>query len=137
MHATELLERSQFYFKLLPDTLLTPVQVSELQDIIREHNTLYYQQSNPIIDDREWDMLFALLRRSEEQLGIFEPDSPTCRISVLVSSQFTKLPHLAPMISLDNTYNAKEVMEFGGRVIRGLSSLRELSTILELKFDGL
>ena len=95
---------------------LTTSQVRELQEIIRAHNTLYYIDSAPIIDDRQYDQLFRLLVASEERLGILDPNSPTNRVDVLLSRQFTKASHLAAMISLDNTYDAQEVLEFGGRI---------------------
>jgi DNA ligase (NAD+) len=41
------------------------------------------------------------------------------------------------MISLDNTYNAEEVLDFGARAVKGLEGIRSIAAILELKFDGL
>lgn len=64
--------------------------VPELQDLVRSHNELYYLQSDPVLDDREYDRLFKLLKDTEERLGIFDPDSPTKRIDVLLSRQFSK-----------------------------------------------
>ncbi len=95
---------------------ITASQVRELQEIIRAHNTLYYIDSAPIIDDGQWSKLFRLLVESEERLGILDPHSPTSRVDVLLSRQFTKASHLAAMISLDNTYDAQEVLEFGKRI---------------------
>jgi DNA ligase (NAD+) len=149
MLAQELLERSRTYLSLNADYELSIDQIHELQEIIREHNVLYYRDSEPIIDDGEWDHLFTILRMNEERLGIFDPASPTRRVEALISTQFTKGLHLAPMISLDNTYNAEEVLDFRGRVMKGLEGVRttdakgessqraEVAAILELKFDGL
>ncbi len=41
------------------------------------------------------------------------------------------------MISLDNTYDAEEMLEFGQRARRVLGREDPLECILELKFDGL
>ncbi len=41
------------------------------------------------------------------------------------------------MISLDNTYDADEILEFGKRARNYIGRDEPLAAILELKFDGL
>lgn len=65
-------------------------QISTLQEVLREHNRLYYSEQSPIISDREYDMLFLSLKNLEERYGVLDVTSPTARIDVLVSSQFQK-----------------------------------------------
>lgn len=119
---------------------ISVAEISELQKMVRDHNELYYIESEPIVDDGQYDSLFRLLREAEEEHGIYDSKSPTNRIDVLVSRQFQKGLHLVPMISLDNTYNAQEVIEFGARVKKYLDEEDadvKFACILELKFDGL
>lgn len=111
--------------------------ISGLQVVLREHNRLYYTEQSPIISDREYDRLFSALKNLEEQYGVFDPTSPTKRIDVLVSSQFQKGFHASPMISLDNTYDEDDLLDFESRIRNILKSDRPLSYDMELKFDGL
>jgi len=84
----DLAERSiSFLHKKSIDSV---IEIRQLQEIIREHNRLYYLNESPIISDKEYDDLFKLLKYSEEKLNVFDPDSPTKRVDVLVSNQFQK-----------------------------------------------
>ena len=133
---SELLSRSEFFLET-PESTLAAEQIPELQEIIRAHNELYYLKSEPIIDDIGYDKLFRKLSNAEARLGIFDANSPTKRIDVLLSHQFEKGKHLSPMISLDNTYNLAELSEFGKRARNVLDRNDPLAAIIELKFDGL
>lgn len=55
----------------------------------------------------------------------------------MLSQQFQKGLHLKPMISLDNTYDVADILEFGKRARNYLGRTDPLASILELKFDGL
>ncbi len=116
---------------------MTPDEVASLQNLIRNHNERYYLKSDPIVDDAQYDRLFRLLRDAETRLGILDPTSPTQRVEVLLSQQFQKGLHLNPMISLDNTYDIAEILEFAQRARNHLGRPDPLACILELKFDGL
>ncbi|OIO75966.1 DNA ligase (NAD(+)) LigA [Candidatus Gracilibacteria bacterium CG1_02_38_174] len=123
--------------------------IVSLQEILREHNRLYYTEQSPIISDSEYDRLFQTLKNLEEQYGIWDIKSPTKRIDVLVSSQFQKGLHTWPMISLDNTYDENDIADFEGRIRNILRQKNleignndgipyfPLSYAMELKFDGL
>ena len=117
--------------------ILTDSDVIGLQEVLREHNHLYYTEQSPIISDREYDRLFQALKTLEERYGIYDPQSPTKRIDVLVSSQFQKGLHTSPMISLDNTYDAADLTDFEKRIRNILKSEQPLRYFIELKFDGL
>jgi len=133
--SSHLLSRSHWFLEHLPE--LGAFHVAELQDIIRQNNQLYYNQSDPIITDVEYDQLFSTLKHLEETHGIFDPTSPTKRIDVLLSSQFSKALHLHPLLSLDNTYDTQDILDFDGRIKNILKSTDDISYIIELKFDGL
>jgi DNA ligase (NAD+) len=111
--------------------------ISLLQELLREHNRLYYTEQSPIISDREYDMLFQALKNLEEKYGIWDSASPTKRIDVLVSNQFQKGLHASQMISLDNTYDENDITDFEGRIHNILKSDETLAYAMELKFDGL
>ncbi|EKD29253.1 MAG: hypothetical protein ACD_78C00464G0010, partial [uncultured bacterium (gcode 4)] len=111
--------------------------IPALVEILREHNRLYYSEQSPIISDREYDALFQALKNLEEQYSTVDMLSPTKRIDVLVSSQFQKWLHAWPMISLDNTYDEKDLLDFEKRIRNVLKSDKILWYFMELKFDGL
>jgi NAD-dependent DNA ligase len=77
-------------FLLMDAPTMTISDIYELQNNIRELNRAYYQENTSLIDDRDYDTLFALLKDAEEFSGIFDPESPTKRIDVLISRQFEK-----------------------------------------------
>ena len=116
----KLLTQSDHYLKNL--SKLSESDISGLQEVLREHNRLYYTEQSPVISDREYDELFKVLKNLEERYGIFDPASPTKRIDVLVSHQFEKGLHKSPMISLDNTYDEADLLDFEKRIRNILKS---------------
>ena len=111
-------------------------RIQELREEIRKHDHLYYVEARPIISDREYDALYAELRKLEEQFpDLTTPDSPTQRVGGQPSKAFEHVRHAIPMMSLDNTYNAEELFEFDARVRRLLPG-EAVSYVLEPKVDG-
>ena len=88
MQLSDLLTQTTELLSTVPS--LTVSQIPVIAGVLREHNRLYYTEQSPIISDQEYDTLFQALKNLEEKYGIFDPDSPTKRIDVLVSSQFKK-----------------------------------------------
>jgi len=74
--------------------------IDKLREIIIKHNTLYHKKEDPIISDEEYDKLFLLLQESEKNLDNYKDTSPTSKLSVALSNQFTKELHKHPMLSL-------------------------------------
>lgn len=135
MQPSELLSLSRDFLdrahNLKKDDILT------LREVIIEHNRLYHIEEQPIISDTEYDILFHALARLEADHDMFDESSPTAKLAILAAEQFQKVKHLYPMISLDNTYNTEEVMEFEGRIDRVLKEKRpkELYYYIQPKFD--
>jgi DNA ligase (NAD+) len=64
--------------------------------------------------------------------------SPTQQVSRMEENHFTKAQHRHAMMSLDNTYNADDLLEFEKRIKRILDtadSLKSIEYIVEYKFD--
>ena len=104
-----------------------------LREEIRRHDELYYRQATPEISDREYDRLkkeLENLEREDAQLDLFadapepasdpEPPSPTLTVGDDRLDAFESHSHLAPMLSLDNTYDRAEFFEFDQRLRRHL-----------------
>jgi geranylgeranyl pyrophosphate synthase len=94
----------------------------------------------PEITDAEFDALMRELAALEDaHPDLKDPTSPTTRVGGRPAEGFETAAHMAPMLSLDNAYNADELNEFHGRVCRGLGVPVEtaLAYVAELKIDGL
>jgi DNA ligase (NAD+) len=112
-------------------------RAAALRQQIRRHERLYYVLNSPEISDHAYDALERELRDIELHFpDLITPDSPTQRVGERPSSEFPSFAHRAPMLSLDNTYNADELREFEARIFRLVGS-RELVYVTELKVDGL
>ena len=118
----------------------------KLRNEIEYHNSLYYNEDNPIISDMEYDALMRELKQLEQEYPELlenSENSPTEKIGGTASEKFSKVQHRVPMLSLSNTYNISEIEDFDKRVKKIISSenikdnSEELEYILELKLDGL
>ena len=115
-------------------------RVGHLRALIRHHEIQYYQHDRPEVSDAEFDGLVRELAALEEaHPELQDPHSPTQRVGGQPASGFSTVPHLAPMLSLDNAYNVEELKEFHARICRALECPEEtpLRYVTELKIDGL
>ena len=111
-------------------------QMEQLRDEIRRYDRLYYEEAAPIISDREYDRLYKQLVDLETQFpDLATPDSPTQRVGGKPLKAFEQVPHLIPMLSLDNTYSEEEVKNFYARIQRLLPN-EKVPVVIEPKVDG-
>lgn len=111
-------------------------RAEELRRLIEHHNDLYYTEAKPEISDREYDRLLEELKGIEtKHPELMTPDSPTQRVGGQPIEGFATVTHRAPMLSIDNTYNADELREFDRRV-RKLLPGETVTYVVELKIDG-
>ena len=104
--------------------------------MLRFHEHRYYILNDPLLSDFEYDQLFKALEKIEkENPTLITPDSPTQRVAHELTREFPTVQHLVPMLSLDNSYNADDLLDFD-RKVRELSDLEEISYCVEPKFDG-
>lgn len=109
---------------------------AELAEEIRKHDHAYYVEARPVISDREYDKLYRdLLDLEKEFPDLTTADSPSQRVGGKPLSEFESSQHLAPMMSLDNTYSQEEVRAFVERVQKLLPGER-LEWVVEPKVDG-
>ncbi len=104
--------------------------------MLRFHEHRYYILNDPLLSDFEYDQLFKALEKIEkENPTLITPDSPTQRVAHELTREFPTVQHLVPMLSLDNSYNADDLLDFD-RKVRELSGLEQISYCVEPKFDG-
>jgi DNA ligase (NAD+) len=112
-------------------------QLTQLRQIIEDHNYRYYALSNPSISDAKYDRLFRELQRLEaENPQLVTSDSPTQRVGASPLKNFAKITHSIPMLSLENAFDSEEVLEFDRRIRQQLKK-NEIIYNCEPKLDGI
>lgn len=110
--------------------------IDVLRAVLRFHEYRYYVMNDPLIADAEYDQLYKALEKIEaENPALIVPGSPTQRVSKGLIKDFPKVQHLVPMLSLDNSYDAADLVDFD-RKARELSRLEVIEYCVEPKFDG-
>lgn len=110
--------------------------VASLRKVINYNDWRYYVQSDPLLSDYEYDQLFAWLKNLEkDHPQLITPDSPTQRVAKGLTKEFPTVQHLVPMLSLENSYNAADLVDWD-RKARELTGLNEIEYCIEPKFDG-
>ncbi|TSA58108.1 MAG: DNA ligase (NAD(+)) LigA [Sediminibacterium sp.] len=111
-------------------------QVEQLKELLQFHEYRYYVLNEPFIADYEYDQLYQQLRHIEEaHPNWITVDSPTQRVGNSLNQSFQTVPHLVPMLSLDNSYNASDLLDFD-RKAKELSNQEQITYCIEPKFDG-
>ena len=110
-------------------------RIAELSDTIEYHNRRYYILNQPSISDYEFDMLMEELISLEKLFPEYAlPSSPTKRVGGDLTKEFPTVRHRYPMLSLSNSYNRVEIVDFIKRIEKTIDEPVEF--VCELKFDG-
>jgi DNA ligase (NAD+) len=111
-------------------------QIQELTAELKQHNYNYYVLAMPTIADFDFDQKLEQLNLLEKEFPeLAETDSPTQRVGGFITKEFVTVKHRWPMLSLGNTYNEQELIEFDQRIRKAIGDNFEY--VCELKFDGL
>ena len=107
----------------------------ELIKIINEADYNYHTLDKPTITDQEYDSYLRELYNIEEKYPeLVRDDSPSQRAGGEVLSEFNKITHSIPMLSLSNVFNEEEIRTFDSRIRKeGIDP----KYVCELKIDGL
>ncbi|MEL7376851.1 MAG: NAD-dependent DNA ligase LigA, partial [Bacteroidota bacterium] len=135
----ELVSKSKAYLNGELTDLRKSQKTDELIELLQYHEWRYYVLNEPVIGDTEYDLLFKQLEKLEaENPDLISPDSPTQRVGSDLDGDFVSVPHLSPMLSLGNSYNADDLAEFDQQIKRLLviPEAENLSYAIEPKYDG-
>ncbi len=111
-------------------------EIEKLRKEIRYHEYKYYVENSPVISDYEFDLLLKKLEQLEKKHPeLISPDSPTQRVGETTVSSFESYFHSKPMLSLQNGYDYKELIDFDLRIKKSIND--NIEYITELKIDGL
>jgi len=112
-------------------------RLKELKTMIKSADEAYYQQSDPILTDPEYDALISELRALEkENPDLITPDSPSHRIGEKLTAGFSQHKHLYPMLSIDNVYTYEDLDKWYKDIIE-LVGVGNDYVIVQPKIDGI
>lgn len=100
----------------------------------------YYHDDAPFISDAQYD---ALKRRNEQLEAKFPhlkvENGPSVRIGAAIRSEFGKIKHKIPMLSLGDIFSEEELMDFTASINRflGYDTDNQITYTAEPKIDGL
>ncbi len=110
-------------------------RIRELTEILTEANYRYYVLDDPAMPDFEYDRLLRELEELEmANPALAKADSPTQRVGGQALSQFEKVQHPVPLMSLQDVFSPEELSEFLEKI---LASYPGQSFCAEPKIDGL
>jgi len=110
----------------------------ELRELLERYNHRYHALDDPEVPDAEYDRLMLELRELEAQYpALVTPDSPTQRVGAAPLAAFGEVRHRVPMLSLDNAFEAGEVLDFDRRIRERCPQLAAVRYSAEPKLDGL
>ncbi len=108
-------------------------------EILKKHNNLYYNQDNPEISDKEYDVLKQELQELEKKYKFLTKlNLQKDLVGATPTNKFKKIKHLLPMLSLANAFDKNDMQDFLKKIKNFLNfkdSQIELCT--EPKIDGI
>lgn len=111
-------------------------EMARLAAEIARHDHLYFAKDAPEISDRKYDELFRRLVELEEaHPELRAADSPTRRVGADPVEALPSADHVAPMLSLDSSYELGDVRRFDERARKALDA-EVVQYVLEPKLDG-
>jgi len=112
------------------------VRIAELTAKLNNYNYHYYVLSESLISDYDFDLLLKELEHLEKQFPhLTDANSPTKKVGGAITKEFQTVKHKYPMLSLGNTYNEGDLLEFDNRIKKAIGD--NFNYVAELKFDGL
>ena len=113
-------------------------EIKNLQKELSEHNYRYHVLDEPTISDYEYDIKLRRLRELEElHPEAIISSSPTQRGFGKPLEKFRKVDHPAPILSLANAFDTKDLEDWIQRIGRLDSRVTSTAFVLEPKIDGL
>ena len=110
-------------------------RIDELTELLTQANYRYYVLDDPTMPDFEYDHLLRELEELEKaHPELAAADSPTKRVGGEALSQFEKVTHPVPLMSLQDVFSMEELDAFLNRV---LESEGNAQFSVEPKIDGL
>lgn len=103
------------------------LEMKALMERIAEADTAYFKYDDPVITDRDYDILVGKLQQLEKETGVVLSNSPTNKVAGETLTELAQVRHTKPMLSADKTKSVDSLVAFAeGRDV-----------LLSWKLDGL
>ncbi|WP_435922650.1 NAD-dependent DNA ligase LigA [Paenibacillus sp. DYY-L-2] len=121
-------------------------RMEQLIEQLNQFNYHYYTLDQPLVSDKEYDLLYDELVALEAETGTTLPGSPTQRVGGELLEGFKPHRHLAPLWSLDKAQNEEQLLNWNNRALKLIADYNSKNPgnplpaptyVVELKFDGL
>lgn len=112
------------------------IKITDLRAEITKLSEAYYTKDAPLVEDNVYDLLYRQLEELEAKFPeLVTKDSPTQKVGGQVLSEFSKVSHEIPMLSMGDVFSLEELEDFDRRLQKNVG--QELEYNVELKIDGL
>ncbi len=107
-------------------------------DELKKHNEFYYENSSPIISDKEYDKLKRQILDLEKEYTYLKSNfSPSKNVGFKPSKNFAKYKHREKMLSLSNAFDEEDLINFEKKIFNFLNEKTDLNYSVEPKIDGI
>lgn len=117
----------------------TEIKVNKMKMIVKalnKYRDAYYNRSESLISDKEYDDLYDKLQELENETGVIMSNSPIHSVGYEVKSELKKIKHSHVMLSLDKTKKVEDLKKFQGYQDCLLMAKMDGLTILATYEDG-
>jgi len=108
--------------------------------LINKFNKFYFEKSDPIVSDKEYDDLKKEIILLENKYAFLKSNnSPSKSVGHKPSKNFKKVSHKVPMLSLANAFLEQDLLNFEKKILNFLSKKEgfEILYSAEPKIDGI
>jgi DNA ligase (NAD+) len=113
-------------------------RVQKLRELINDYRYHYHVLDQSTMSEAAADSLKHELSQLEADFPeLITPDSPTQRVAGSPLPEFTSVAHSQRMLSLNDVFNAEEVVAWRERIVKLLPENAKLEYFADIKMDGL
>ena len=108
--------------------------------LYNEYNKYYYDNSSPIVSDKEFDELKLKILSLEKKYNFLKSKkSPNLMVGYKPSKNFHKIKHRIPMLSLSNAFGEEDLLNFEKKILNFISKNKDykIAYSAEPKIDGI
>lgn len=111
-----------------PD-LFTLAEHAGLLKKLNEWDIAYHQNDAPVVDDATYDAAKSRALAIESEYPELAKSGASTHVGAAVASKFKSFPHVVPMLSISDVFNAGDVADW-------FDKLADKNLFIELKVDG-
>ena len=111
--------------------------ISKIKEL-KKNNKLYFEDSSPIISDKEYDQIKKEIIQLEKKHSYLKnTSSPSISLGYTPSKNFVKHNHRVKMLSLSNAFDNEDLENFEKKIFNYLNKKVDLEYSVEPKIDGI